>query len=183
MTLTEYPKTKTTFTVEIELFRNFVREFNIPVSQEHVQFTMGYATIKLDAEFFQVIAEKFSAGNLTQLIRNIHDANIAAGWWTASNGDDLRYDPMVQAAKILLIHSELSEAVEYHRKGGNDSHLTDVPGVAVELADVFIRWADIVGALGYGEVMEEIIARKREYNRRRIDHTATARAAEGGKKY
>lgn len=120
---------------------------------------------------------------LTALIADIHRRNVAAGWWTDNDGTDLRDNPMVQAAKMLLIHSELSEAVEYHRKGGKDSHLPERDGLAVELADVFIRWADIVGALGYADTMAEVIAEKRAYNAKRADHSRAARNATGGKKY
>lgn len=121
---------------------------------------------------------------LTELIRDIHARNIEAGWWNdPDTGESLIGNKMVEAAKILLIHAELSEAVEYHRKGGTDNHLKQFPGIAVELADVFIRWADIVGALGLTEFMAMVINEKREYNRQRADHQKNSRVAEGGKKY
>ena len=121
---------------------------------------------------------------LTEVISDIHWKNIQAGWWNdPETGKELLGNPMVEAAKLLLSHSELSEAVEYHRKGGADNHLPEFPGLAVELADVFIRWADMVGALGLTDIMAQVIKRKREYNRARADHSRSARVATGGKKY
>lgn len=49
---------------------------------------------------------------------------------------------------IALVHSELSEALEAHRKNQQDTHLPHRSGVEVELADALWRIFDIAGSLG-----------------------------------
>jgi len=44
---------------------------------------------------------------------------------------------------IALVHSELSECLEAHRKSLPDSHLPQHKGVEVELADALIRILDM----------------------------------------
>ena len=106
-----------------------------------------------------------------------HGASKASGWW-----DDIDpNDPYVVGTKLCLVHSEVSEAMEGHRKGLMDDKLPHRTMVEVELADALIRIYDLAGALNLdlGGAMEE----KMKYNAVRIDHTAAHRASEGGKKY
>ena len=107
----------------------------------------------------------------------IHGANVTAGWW---------HDPVTGAPKernvfelLALVHSEISEAVEGHRKGLQDDHLPHRPMIEVELADAVIRIMDLAGGLGLdlgGAVVE-----KARYNASRADHKMEARRAPGGK--
>lgn len=106
-----------------------------------------------------------------------HGAAKASGWWT---GADLA-DKHLVAAKLCLIHSEISEAMEGHRKGRNDDHLPHRPMIEVELADAIIRIADLAGALGLD--LGGAIAEKMKYNSTRGDHKPENRAKEGGKSY
>ena len=115
------------------------------------------------------------AGNL--LADACHGASSAAGWW---NGVD-PHAPHVVPAKLCLIHSEISEAMEGHRKGLMDDHLPERPMIEVELADAVIRIADLAGALGLD--LGGAIAAKMAYNAHRADHKPEARAAVGGKAY
>jgi NTP pyrophosphatase (non-canonical NTP hydrolase) len=81
---------------------------------------------------------------------------------------------------IALMHSELSEALEAHRKGLMDDKLPGRSGIEVELADCLIRIFDTARALNLdlpGAVIE-----KNRFNATRADHSLAARAA-GGKKY
>lgn len=83
--------------------------------------------------------------------------------------------------KLCLTHSELSEAMEGHRKGLMDDKLPWRPMLEVELADTIIRIFDLAGALQLdlgGAVVEKLA-----YNSIRPDHKPEARAAEGGKEY
>ena len=128
--------------------------------------------------------------NINILTRHIHDANVAAGWWsdgTMNNSSDagpgnlrqphnLKY---VIPTKLALAHSELSAALEGFRKGLNDDHLPTRPMIEVELADAIIRILDIAGALNLD--VGGALVEKFNYNQTRPDHKKEAREAEGGK--
>ena len=101
------------------------------------------------------------------------------GWWT-----DLQTDQPVDAVKVtpeklMLIVTEVAEAMEGHRKGLKDDHIPAREMCEVELADAIIRILDLAGARGYD--MEAAIDEKLTYNRNRADHQLAARRAEGGK--
>lgn len=83
--------------------------------------------------------------------------------------------------KIALMHSELSEATEYHLSGKNDDHLPDRKGEEVELADLVIRVLDYAEKKGYN--IEEAIKEKREYNKHRKDHKLSERSKSNGKQF
>lgn len=80
--------------------------------------------------------------DLKELASRIHMRNVKAGWW-----DDCDDDAFVVTKKMLVI-SELSEAMEGHRKDLMDDHLTDLPMFDVELADAAIRILDLVMGTG-----------------------------------
>lgn len=82
---------------------------------------------------------------------------------------------------IALMHSELSEALEAHRKNLMDDKLTDRLGIEVELADVITRVLDTAAEYGL-DVPGALIAVNRN-NRVRKDHSDEARAAGHGKAY
>jgi len=112
------------------------------------------------------------------MIDECHGRSVRAGWYR---------DPKTGAPiernigeMLALIHSEVSEALEGHRKNLNDTHLTDRPMIEVELADVLIRVFDLAGHLRLD--LGESYRRKLIYNETRVDHTLAARAA-GGKAF
>lgn len=82
---------------------------------------------------------------------------------------------------LALIHSEVSEALEGHRKGLMDDHLPWRKMFDVEIADAVIRLFDL--AAHRIPDFESILLEKLEYNRRRADHRAEHRRGVGGKKY
>jgi hypothetical protein len=126
------------------------------------------------------------AGNALQRI--CFQASHDAGWWMYK-GQDLREEVLagtrfgkaLVAEKLVLIHSEISEAMEGHRKGLMDDKLPHRLMVEVELADAMIRIADLFGALGLDA--GGAIAEKMAYNAIREDHKPAAREAIGGKSY
>lgn len=134
--------------------------------------------------------EQNTAHVLNKLQFDIHAGNIAAGWWTdLKTGTDLaeearlgtRLGKALVAEKLALVHSEVSEALEGHRKSLNDDKLTDRLQIEVELADAIIRILDLTGALKLD--IGGAIQAKRQYNAIRPDHKLDNRAKENGKAY
>jgi hypothetical protein len=106
-----------------------------------------------------------------------HNASCASGWW---NSVDVR-EKHVIPAKLCLIHSEISEAMEGDRKCLMDDHLPNRKMFEVELADAAIRIFDLAGACDLD--LGGAIADKLIYNSSRSDHKIEKRNADGGKKY
>jgi NTP pyrophosphatase (non-canonical NTP hydrolase) len=129
------------------------------------------------------------------LVEACHSASYDAGWWKHHpTGLDLRevvnnpadaYQKLLAgclvAQKLCLSHSEISEAMEGHRKGLMDDKLPHRPMIEVELADAIIRIADLAGALrlDLGGAVEEKMA----FNTVRPDHKPENRVKDGGKAY
>ena len=85
--------------------------------------------------------------NLNELISTCHGASLAAGWWhDLGTGEMLDALPLVPE-KLALCHSEVSEAYLADCIGARDDKLVERLGYEVELADVVIRCADLLGAL------------------------------------
>lgn len=128
------------------------------------------------------------AGSTLQVI--CHEASMKAHWWTdMATGGSLRDEcregtllgKALVAQKLMLIVSEIGEAMEGHRKNLPDDKLPHRPAVEVELADAVIRIADLAGALDLD--LGGAIAEKMAFNAMRPDHKLEARQAEGGKTY
>lgn len=108
-----------------------------------------------------------------------HGAAKAGGWWT-----DLATGQPKQRNKgelLMLIVSEVAEAMEGERKDLMDDHLTHRKMAEVELADALIRIFDYAGGHGYdlaGAMLEKLA-----YNAKRADHKPENRIKEGGKKF
>lgn len=117
-----------------------------------------------------------------------HGQALENGWWTdMTTGQSTRSSgyPKIQPTvnvgeKLMLIVTEVGEAMEGHRKLLMDDHLPERTMLEVELADVVIRVFDLAGGIGLD--IAGAIAAKLQYNATRLDHTLESRRAIGGKK-
>jgi NTP pyrophosphatase (non-canonical NTP hydrolase) len=83
--------------------------------------------------------------------------------------------------RLMLIVSEISEAMEGARKDLMDCKLPHRKMLEVEIVDALIRIFDLAGEEGLD--LEGAYREKLAFNAVRPDHTHEARAAEGGKKW
>ncbi len=122
------------------------------------------------------------ANSVQRLVDTCHGAARAAGWWhDQKTGEPTIDNPMCFSQKLMLIVSELAEAMEGDRKSLPDDKLPHRPMREVELADALIRIFDTAGAYGMdlgGALFEKMI-----FNAKRPDHKPENRAAAGGKAY
>jgi NTP pyrophosphatase (non-canonical NTP hydrolase) len=114
---------------------------------------------------------------LNDLARECHAANQT--WWhDPATGEKLTRN---KGELLMLIVSEISEAMEGERKNMMDDKLPHRKMAEVELADALIRIFDYAGAFGYD--LDGAVAEKRAFNAQRADHKPEARLAAGGKRW
>lgn len=113
-----------------------------------------------------------------------HGGSISTGWHNDPKTGLRRtreQDDELFPLRIALCHSELSEALEGHRKNLMDDKLPTRRMAEVELADAVIRIFDLAGSMGYD--LGAAISEKLYYNASREDHTSEDRQTEHGKRY
>lgn len=112
---------------------------------------------------------------MRQLQKQIHDTAKAHGWWDDFDKISTSAYAHYLGAKLALIHSEISEALEELRKtptmlityyktdssGGEDKP----EGFGIELADAVIRIMDLCAVLDID--LERCIEEKMAYNKTR----------------
>ena len=98
-------------------------------------------------------------------MNDVHNNAKAHGWWDDCTTLEERRAKIPE--KILLVHCELSEAVEEFRTGNVAMYYDkEKPeGVFVELADAIIRILDLAGACDVD--IEHILELKHQYNLKR----------------
>lgn len=117
--------------------------------------------------------------NINMLRDKCFQNALDAGWHT-----DLETGELIERNKaemLMLIVSEVAEAMEGVRKDLKDDHLPHRGMEEVELADTVIRIMDYAGRWGLdigGAIMEKL-----EYNKNRADHKIENRKLDGGKKF
>jgi len=128
------------------------------------------------------LLEKIYEG-INAAVELCHGRAVEAGWWhDLETGAAL---PPLVPEKLCLIHSEVSEALEAHRKGLMDDKLPHRLGIEVELGDALIRIFDLAGRLQKEMTNFDLASgtiEKIGYNADREDHKLESRKAPGGKK-
>lgn len=116
--------------------------------------------------------DEMFAFDINDLVNLCHGLARDAGWHNK---------PRETGTCLMLIVSEIAEAMEGDRKGLMDDHLPHRKMIEVELADAMIRICDLAGreGLDLGGAMVE----KLKYNQQRADHKPENRDKDGGKKY
>jgi NTP pyrophosphatase (non-canonical NTP hydrolase) len=138
-----------------------------------------------------LVDKKAAAAAIDNLILIVHhDWAVPRGWWTdLKTGENLSCDypagerPTGSKSigdQISLIHSEISESYEGHRKNKMDEHCPEFTNFEIELADAMIRILDTAGGLKLR--LAQAFAAKMAYNHARPDHSHEARKAVDGKK-
>lgn len=115
--------------------------------------------------------------NLNELSQVVHSAN--AKWWQdVDTGAPLKRN---KGELLMLIVSEVAEAMEGERKELMDDKLPHRKMAEVELADALIRILDY--AAGFGYDIQGAFVEKMAYNTTREDHKHEARKIAGGKQF
>ena len=116
--------------------------------------------------------------SLIDIQAKIHESCIAAGWYEdLETGEPIKKNV---GETLMLVVTEVAEAMEGYRKNLPDDHLPTRPMLEVELADAVIRIFDLAGAEDLD--LAGAIREKFAYNQTRADHSRESRRADGGKK-
>ena len=115
--------------------------------------------------------------SLNKIARDIHKLNES--WWLDLETGEQKERNIGEL--LMLVTTELSEALEAHRKNLMDDKLPHRKGFEVEIADALIRLFDLSGGLGLD--IDGALYEKLEYNKKRADHDPRNRLKDGGKKY
>lgn len=163
-----------------EKYREKVKKygFKSQLKVSDKEFTEGLQKIieklrKIGEELVANLEEDFdlkTSMTTQELIDESYRCAKEHGWWdTLPDDADETYKELVFSQKLLLMHGEISEALEELRNHGLDPDKMiykgekDKPeGIAVELADLLIRTYDLCGK--YKVPLEEALRIKMGYN-------------------
>lgn len=118
-----------------------------------------------------------TAATINGLAQQVHLNNNK--WWIdIHTGEPLKRNV---GEMLMLVVSEIAEAMEGHRKNLRDDKLVHRDMLTVELADAVIRILDLAGGLGLD--LGGAYVEKMAYNSTRADHKVENRLKPGGKAY
>lgn len=116
---------------------------------------------------------------MTLAAKLANDTATEAGWYRdPATGAKIKRN---FGEVVMLMVTELAEAVEADRKGLMDDKLPGRPGQEVEFADCLIRMFDTAVANDYNVPAAFLF--KNRFNRKREDHKLENRGQAGGKRY
>jgi len=92
---------------------------------------------------FIELTEDMTIGDMAKIV---HADNVAAGWWTDIKTGASIVETRNRPEMLMLMVSELGEAVDAIEVGAMDDKLPQYNGFNVELADFIIRGLDLFGA-------------------------------------
>jgi hypothetical protein len=113
---------------------------------------------------------------VNEISAKIHELNKT--WWKF---DEEGKPVSNKGERMMLMVSEISEAMEGARKNLMDDKLPHRTMEEVELADLLVRAFDYAGAFGLD--LDGALSEKLQYNRVRADHKVENREKDGGKKW
>lgn len=116
--------------------------------------------------------------NLNAMAQEVHAANRK--WWVSIE-DGVTPLRRNKGELLMLIVSEIAEAMEGERKDLMDDKLPHRKMAEVELTDAIIRILDYAGAFGYD--LDGAYREKMAFNSVREDHKHEARKIAGGKQF
>lgn len=124
-----------------------------------------------------IMSHPLTASYFNRLSKEIRQQNDK--WWrNPATHEKIKRN---KGEMLMLMVSELAEAMEGARKDLPDDHLPQYPMETVELADMFIRMMDYVGE--HCPQFGEALIAKMKYNEIRADHSDSARLETHGKKF
>lgn len=116
---------------------------------------------------------------LGEAMKLAHETAWNAGWYRdPKTGQQISRN---FGEVVALMHSELSEMLEAHRKNLLSQKVDGLTGIEEELADLFLRALDTAQHLNLRLGLAVVL--KNRYNQSRIDHTLEARTGVNGKRY
>lgn len=143
---------------------------------------LGFTESPLQQLLFAGSTAQQILDGLTESQLLCHGLAARSGWWTSRlTGKPLDRSQINVGEKLMLIVSEVAEAMEGDRKDLMDDKLPHRKMIEVELADALIRIFDLAGFLQLdlaGATIEKLA-----FNQQRADHKIKNRNAPGGKAY
>lgn len=91
------------------------------------------------------------SANLLLFFSDVHERNLRAGWWSDLETGEPKKRNLGEL--LILFVTEIVEAYDAWAENAADDKLPEHPGFGVELADLFIRGADLAGAAMAGTII------------------------------